>query len=490
MRELECSAARLTAQYLVLAFVLHWSSRKRTASDSHGRFPSLLMRDTSSARISTRPITAPPHPRPSAVTGGATVIANRPRAADWVTPSAIALLAFVGLRVHESIRFLALVHGGAIITYGAAALAVTKAEPGALRFASRDRVTQLTAAYFLWALVTAPFALWPALAFSVAKFAPIVLLMVVVVLMCPPRETAVVTIVWGFCIASAILGLESMLFGSYVAETAGSRLRTSGGLDPNDLAAIMALSFPLALGFITRLHGLKRALGVLMAAFFVVVIMLTASRGGMLALAVGTAIFAFSLRGKQFVLVTVALLVAAAIAWREAPATFRERMLTFSTISEDYNFTVYTGRKQVWTRGRGYFFEHPFAGVGAENFPVAEGDYAATLGRPAKWSAPHNAYLQAFAELGIVGGLLFLGLIGVTARRAYALWRRNGPDGRHRPEFLASLGAFAASACFLSHAYFYALFGLCALISLANRAFTRMPLPAVPQRRTPRHSAR
>jgi O-antigen ligase len=449
----------------------------------------MLMRDTSSARISARPIAAIPHPRPAAVKGAPTVNADRRQPADWVTPSAIALLAFVGLRVHESIRYLALVHGGAIITYGAAALAVTKAQPNALRFASRDRVTQLTAAYFLWALVTAPFALWPALAFSVAKFAPIVLLMVVVVLMCPPRKTVVVTIVWGFCVAAAILGLESMLFGSYVAEATGGRLRTSGGLDPNDLAAIMALSFPLALGIITRQHGLKRALGVLMAAFYVVVIMLTASRGGLLALAAGTVIFAFSLRGKQFVLVTLSLLVAATIAWRAAPDTFRERMLTLSTISEDYNFTLYTGREQVWRRGRGYFFEHPFAGVGAENFPVAEGDYAATLGRPAKWSAPHNAYLQAFAELGVVGGVLFLSLMGLTARRAYALWRRDGPNGRHRPEFLASLGAFASSACFLSHAYFYALFGLCAVISLAHRAFTHVPISAVQPDRAPRRSS-
>jgi O-antigen ligase len=183
-------------------------------------------------------------------------------------------------------------------------------------------------------------------------------------------------------------------------------------------------------------------------------------------------VFAFPV-GRSVPLL-LALVASLTIGWFLAPAAFRDRMNTVSSLEEDYNYTSYVGRKQIWKRGFQYILEHPVAGVGAGNFPIAEGDFAAALGRPSKWSTAHNAYIQAFAELGLVGGGIFMAILLISASRALLLWRRSTAGaGWHMPEYFASLMAFAFSAFFLSHAYFYTLYALCAVIALAYRARLR-----------------
>ncbi len=131
-----------------------------------------------------------------------------------------------------------------------------------------------------------------------------------------------------------------------------------------------------------------------------------------------------------------------------------------------------TGRKAVWRRGRLYIPEHPVLGVGAGNFLVAEGITTRKVGNTGKWSAAHNAYIQAFAELGSVGGGTFVIMLLMAARIAYRSWRpRNPARGPpfHRPELLAALVAYMTGAMFLSHAYFHPLFALIAFILLSQR---------------------
>jgi O-antigen ligase len=128
----------------------------------------------------------------------------------------------------------------------------------------------------------------------------------------------------------------------------------------------------------------------------------------------------------------------------------------------------------VWARGRAYWRANPILGVGAGNFGVAEGEFNADTGRTGKWSAAHNAYIQALAELGTFGGGLFIAMLLVGAAAAFPLWRGGSPSSRgpprlQRPELLASLAASASAAYFLSHAYFSPLYGVLALIALADR---------------------
>jgi hypothetical protein len=113
-------------------------------------------------------------------------------------------------------------------------------------------------------------------------------------------------------------------------------------------------------------------------------------------------------------------------------------------------------------------------GVGAGNFYIADGAGKQEQGLTGKWSTAHNAYLQAYVELGIPGGTVYIVMLLAGAAFALPLWgpqrRRRGrspPVTLYRPEYLASMAAYSAGAYFLSHAYFTPLFVLLGMIALS-----------------------
>jgi O-antigen ligase len=166
-----------------------------------------------------------------------------------------------------------------------------------------------------------------------------------------------------------------------------------------------------------------------------------------------------------------AMLAGGILTWSMASPTFRQRMISLGNLESDYNTYDELGRKEVWKRGRMYWRQNPIKGVGAGNFGTAEGLYFASLGQKTKWSQAHNSYIQALAELGTIGGVLFVWMLVSAAFTAFPLWlgKKNGrAPPLYRPELLASLLAYATGATFLSHAYFHPMFALLALIALAD----------------------
>jgi len=166
-----------------------------------------------------------------------------------------------------------------------------------------------------------------------------------------------------------------------------------------------------------------------------------------------------------------ALMVGALIAWQAGGSVFRERVRSITDLEADYNLSDRMGRIEVWKRSAEHFADHPFTGVGAGNFAVAEGAWLEARGERGKWSAAHNAYIQAFTDLGIVGGLLFLWMIGAAVRQARRLWRprlaQTAPRW-YRPELLAALCTFCVAAIYLSLAYSGILVCLLGLITVAT----------------------
>jgi O-antigen ligase len=408
----------------------------------------------------------------------------------WRHASTVVLfmLATVGLRVHENVPYLLLIRPAALAAYGGGLLLLLNTPRRVFDAAIRDRVVMLMIAYFLWMGVTAPFALWPGLAVSTVMIGVPLTVMAVGLLLCRPERAELRRVNTAFIACAAALCILAITFGSVVIDAGTSRLSAQGSLDPNDLAAVTAMAFPFALAEGLRGTGSRRVLAFLVAALLFLVSIMTGSRGGNIALLCGAAVLVLAFPIGRSVPLLLALVVALATGWFLAPAAFRDRMNTVSSLEEDYNYTSYVGRKQIWARGLHYILEHPVAGVGAGNFPIAEGDFAAALGRPAKWSTAHNAYIQAFGELGIVGGSIFMAILLISGSRALLLWRRSTTaPGWHMPEYFASLMAFVFSAFFLSHAYFYTFYALCAVIALAHRArlahgLERAPSPHSPPR--------
>jgi O-antigen ligase len=146
-------------------------------------------------------------------------------------------------------------------------------------------------------------------------------------------------------------------------------------------------------------------------------------------------------------------------------------MMSLTNLDQDYNNTEPTGRKAVWERGRGYIRQNPLVGVGVGNFPIAEGQTLDEAQQHGKWSTAHNAYIQAYAELGLPGGTILVVLLvsGAIIGVRYARGVRFGDETVTRPEYIASVASYAVSGIFLSHAYFSPMFALLGLLALADR---------------------
>ncbi len=251
------------------------------------------------------------------------------------------------------------------------------------------------------------------------------------------------------------------------------------GMALTALALLMVLAFPFACGMALNERGLRRWIALTGAVAFVVVVVLSNSRGGTLALLVASLVYVLSAKGVRKGLALTLFVIAGLATWQLAPKSYRDRMATINDVDADYNTWAYDGRKQIWARARGYIKENPIAGVGMMNFTVAEGNSLTAIGTRGKWSTTHNSYLQVASELGLVGAALFVSIFGLAIAAAIKLRERTFEFPSGQPEFLAALAGAAAGGYFLSHAYFYAFYALAAMTLLAPRANRAARTPAV-----------
>jgi O-antigen ligase len=142
---------------------------------------------------------------------------------------------------------------------------------------------------------------------------------------------------------------------------------------------------------------------------------------------------------------------------------------------------------------------HPVFGVGINNFGVAEGTISPLARRFSdtrvgiKWSAPHNAWVQAGAETGIPGLIVWAtltigGAVSVIRirRRLPKSWLKHGtPDQRFL--YLAALyvpvayAGFVMCATFLSWAWNDPLYVLFAIsLGLQRTILAALPAAAAP----------
>ena len=250
--------------------------------------------------------------------------------------------------------------------------------------------------------------------------------------------------------------------------------------DANDFATLAVTAIPFGLYFLHVARSM--ALRALIAASLTVLTLAfvwSGSRGGFLALtAVGIFVVAryreipLRWRISATALVLVVLLGTASDQDWEQMGTI--------TSESDYNRTGETGRLQIWERGIGYMLGHPVLGVGPSNFQTAEGTISPLAERQqfgigVRWSAAHNTFIQAGAELGLPG-LFFFTMMLVTAFRAQRQSFHNASrstDTGRGPELTraltASLIGFLIGSIFLSLTYSEMLYALLAMVVGLNK---------------------
>jgi O-antigen ligase len=289
------------------------------------------------------------------------------------------------------------------------------------------------------------------------------------------------TFVWAYVVSCGILGFFSIfVFGMSWQENI-QRLNNMYTYDANDLGVVMMVGLPLTLLLVSVERGTRRLLLLLVLVAISATIARSGSRGGFLGfIAVGAALLVMvkgvSMTKRVFVLATAAIALAVG-----APGEYWPQMRTILSPKEDYNYTAVDGRKAVMERGIGYMRQYPVFGIGIDNFGKAECTISPKLASrryngPLKCSAPHNSYLQAAAELGFPGFLIFVSLVvgGIFAplrirKRLPKSWRRGTLPERFlyaaTSFFAVAMIGFAVTSFFVSFAWMDVVYVMSALLS-------------------------
>jgi len=194
----------------------------------------------------------------------------------------------------------------------------------------------------------------------------------------------------------------------FVRQNEATYQRYAGaGANPDDLGLMMALSVPVAYCFFIQGRSRMRWFYAAHMALAGTAILLSATRGAALAVAVALLIVpgtAVRLRWRQMaaIVVTAALIIAAGLF--VAPASSRERL---ATIPQEIADGSLSGRTPIWAAGFELFRQHPFIGVGAGAYRESVRQIL-IVGEVA-----HNTFLSIVVELGVVGLAIFCALLGV-----------------------------------------------------------------------------
>ncbi len=169
------------------------------------------------------------------------------------------------------------------------------------------------------------------------------------------------------------------------------------------------------------------------------------------------------LRGAAAVLALVAIGLAIAVGGR-ASDQFSSSDVQFPDRPEQH-FSDFggAGRHDFFRVATDAFGEKPVLGTGAGTYEFSwESDRSIAL----PVHDAHSLYLEAFAELGIAGGLLVLALVGVLLWTGFSAWRAASHPRRDRYAALfASILAFAVVAGF---DWFWEIAALGAVFFLAS----------------------
>jgi O-antigen ligase len=269
----------------------------------------------------------------------------------------------------------------------------------------------------------------------------------------------------------------------YVTETgasfAGSNVRavgTFGAMDVMGLATVVGIGIVVAIGLALVLRGRARLGLVALAALLVVPLLLSLSRGALVATIGATVVMVLTvapratLRAAPFVAAAVIVLGGTLAA--DSTSGVGTRVATIATSISDPDRSV-SDRYDLWATATGMWRDQPLTGVGLKMFPSYRDSYAplhlssgSDVEDPASGFhrqallSPHNMYLLVVSEQGLIGAL---GLGGFLMGLAALTWRRTRreagplglPDGRLPDGRLIS----AVAVGMLSWALINSLFG-------------------------------
>jgi O-antigen ligase len=289
---------------------------------------------------------------------------------------------------------------------------------------------------------------------------------------------------WAYVVASGAL-VWMAFFVFQVSLTADGALYRLSGLetwDGNDLGCVLLPGLALSLLLWRTSRGMPRLLSGVVILGIAMTVARSGSRGTLVGLLVFGLAWLFSLRAVPLYKRLAVLAITGVALFIAAPPGYWRQMGTLLHPTQDYNWSAEFGRKEATLRGLQYMLDHPVFGLGVGNFSRAEGTISEVAQawqpgmRGVPWRAAHNSYVQAGAELGVPGlvvwaSLVLGGVVGMARlrRRVPRDWMHAGRDERflyHAPGYLLlAMVGFAVTSAFVSFAWLDPIYILAALMT-------------------------
>jgi len=228
-----------------------------------------------------------------------------------------------------------------------------------------------------------------------------------------------------------IVGSANTLFNFWTGHSSAQFVAASGGtmwdqsrysidgFNANDLGLTVALGVPIAVYLMTRKKGSWWfGLLLLMLAVSASALLLTGSRGSLLAVLAGSLMLGF-LAMKMTPGRRAACLCLGAVVVIGGLLLIPGNILSrYQNMFEEVQAGTLTHRTLIWTAGLEVFRDHALLGTGA-------GSYGAAVLRAIDVPyVAHNTFFSVLVELGVIGAMLFCGMLASAVYAVFHMAQR------------------------------------------------------------------
>ncbi|MEO8099692.1 MAG: O-antigen ligase family protein [Acidobacteriota bacterium] len=315
------------------------------------------------------------------------------------------------------------------ITVGPAAIAVCFFSGHLLRL-TKTATGVFTILFLVWLLVAAPFTTWRT--GTLETMTDVLFRTYSIVFMMVAFTTSLQDcrrLIYGIALGGFTVFLATWFYGGIGYD--GRFSMSFGSLsNPNDLAThlLFILPFCLMVAATTRQTKTIRPLAIIVSLFMLYFTLKTASRSGIIAIAVMSLVLLAKASNAQRVIAAgsiVILLAASAVA---LPSTVWQRFASIYGGDTGENDVAYAAasrdsRIALLQRSVEVTLTHPVFGVGPGVFIASEAGEATEKGRRAAWVGTHNSYTEVSAEAGIPALIFFAASLLLALRSTLRTYR-------------------------------------------------------------------
>ncbi|MDW3175903.1 MAG: O-antigen ligase family protein [Acidimicrobiia bacterium] len=235
-------------------------------------------------------------------------------------------------------------------------------------------------------------------------------------------------------IVPIVTGFVQFFFTGTLDPGGSGLVRIDGSFaHPNSYATYLSFAVLLAISIIPTVEVKKKLVVLSAACLGGFLLIATFARGAWASFLIGALVMAARINKKLVIVIMVgAFAVAAAV-----PGVGDR--LSNLTATTGANGGVKTDdslgwRIGYWDKVAPFFWDNPVSGLGID----------ATKTRTIEAKDPHNSFLQAFIEGGVLGGMAFISLLGVASYAGWKTWKKARRGVLDHQTTLISVGAIAA----------------------------------------------